>query len=110
VQIMARSADVDQYVNRRAALAPRKRRAAIGTDGYELKFTGSVNAVVAGHDAGEYTAGGAGAGRECPFGIADTKSRVSAPASVHAGTSKETTGEQEGQAKWSNPNWCCCRS
>ena len=50
------------------AIREEKRRAAIGAGGDELEFTGTVNAVVEGHGAGEYTLDGAGPEENVPSG------------------------------------------
>jgi hypothetical protein len=57
------------------ALREEKWRAAIGAGGNELKFTGTVNAVVEGHGAGEYTLDGAGPEENVPSGSQTPKGR-----------------------------------
>jgi hypothetical protein len=48
-------------------------RAVIGADGDEWEFTGTVNAVVEGHGAGEYTLDGAGPEESLPSGSQTAK-------------------------------------
>jgi len=50
------------------AIGEERGGAAIGAGGDELKFTGTVNAVVDGHGAGEYTLGDMGPKENVPAG------------------------------------------
>ena len=54
------------------AIRKEKWRAAIGAGGDELEFPGTVNAVVEGHGAGEYTRDGARSEENGPFGRSQT--------------------------------------
>jgi hypothetical protein len=50
------------------AISEEKERTAIGAGGDELEFPGTVNAVVEGHGAGEYTRDGARSEEKVPAG------------------------------------------
>jgi len=65
------------------AIREEKWRAAIGAGGDELEFTGTVNAVVKGHGAGEHTLDGAWSEENVPAGERRHQ-KSGAPASVMA--------------------------